>query len=382
MKVLYIHTYYKEKGGEDIVFETEKVKMQQNGITIKSLDFNNSGYTFFKVLLYHFNIFSYFRVIRSIRYFKPDIIHIHNMHFAASPAVIWAASFCKVPIVMTLHNYRLICPSGILYHNGELYLDSLKVNFPWEAVKKRVYKNSFLLSFWLASSMWMHKKLSTWKKIKKFIILTDFAKNIYLQANIGISKTQIMVKPNFIIHSASTDIVQKSGFVYVGRLSEEKGIDTLIEAYRQSPFNLTIIGNGALRKHVQTFVKANPQVKYLGFQDNLVVQKILSSASVLLFTSKSFEGMPMTIIESLANGTAVIASALGNIPAIISHNYNGLLYKPGDAADLATKINDWQLMNAETQNRFYKNAYETYQNRFTPEINSQQILAIYKDVLG
>ncbi|RYY06236.1 MAG: glycosyltransferase, partial [Sphingobacteriaceae bacterium] len=313
MKVLYIHTYYKEKGGEDVVFEMEKVKMQQNSITIKSLAFNNFNYTFFKVLFYHFNIFSYFRVIKTIRLFKPDIIHIHNLHFSASPAIIWAASLCKIPMVMTLHNYRLICPSGILYHNGEVFLDSVKGNFPWQAVKKRVYKNSFVLSFWLASSMWLHKKIGTWKKIKEFIILTEFAKNIFLQANIGILEKQITVKSNFIIHSAGTDIVQKSGFVYVGRLSEEKGIDTVIEAYQQSPFNLTIIGDGVLRKKVQVFVKANPQVKYLGFQDNLMVQEILKSTGILLFPSKSFEGMPITIIESLAGGTPVIASALGSI---------------------------------------------------------------------
>lgn len=377
MKILYIHTYYKERGGEDVVFEAEEAKMKLNGATVKSLIFNNVDYTFFKVLFYHFNIFSYFRVIKNIKLFKPDVIHIHNIHFAASPAVIWAAKLYKIPVVMTLHNYRLICPSGILYHNGELFLDSIKGNFPWKAVKNRVYKNSFILSFWLASSMWLHKTLGTWKKIKQFILLTEFSKNIYLQADIGILEQQITVKPNFITYKKRKPELEKAGFVYVGRLTEEKGIDTIIQAFEKAPFELTIVGDGPMFKKVQAFTKANHQVKYLGFQDNLAVQEILQSTDALLFTSKSFEGMPITIIEALANGTPVIAASLGSIPDLITDQYNGLLFKPGDANDLSAKINYWRNLETEVKKTFYKHASETYQSMFSPEIINPKVLDIY-----
>ncbi|MVN22144.1 glycosyltransferase family 4 protein [Mucilaginibacter arboris] len=381
MKVLYIHTYYTEKGGEDVVFETEKVKMQLNGITVASVLFNNARYSLFKIILQPFNLLSYYRIIRKIKLFKPDLIHIHNLHFAASPAVVWAAVFCKVPVVMTLHNYRLICPSAILYHNGELFLDSLKGGFPWKAVIKKVYKDSFLLSFWLACSIRLHKALGTWKKVEKFILLTEFSKKIFLQSDIGILEKQMIVKANFVNNHESNAAIKKNNFIYVGRLSEEKGIDTIIQAFEKFSFNLIIIGSGPLQKEVDDFTARNNCVKYLGFQDRLVVQEALKSSSALLFPSKSFEGMPMTILEALANGTPVIASSLGSIPSIIQDQYNGMLFSPGNSHDLVTKIKLWITMDEEDKNHYYKNAYNTYQKKYSSEISADKMLKIYQKVI-
>lgn len=382
MKVLFIHTYYKEKGGEDIVFETEKNKLQLEGVTVESLIFNNSRYSFLKIIFQHFNLVSYFLVIKKIKIFKPDLIHIHNLHFAASPSVIWAASSRRVPIVMTLHNYRLICPSAILYHHGELFLDSLESGFPWKAVRNRVYKNSALLSFWLASSMRLHKALGTWKKVAKFILLTEFSKAVYLKSDIGLLKEQIIIKPNFINSSWDKVPFKKTDFVYVGRLTKEKGIDTILHAFEKLPFNLTIIGDGALRKDIEAFSRSNKNVRYLGFQDNHVVQEVLRSSSALLFTSKSFEGMPLTVLESFANGTPVIAASLGSIPSIVTDNYNGLLFEPGDSFDLAAKIQHWNSMQEEAKNVYYMNAYETFKRKFTSESNIKQMLSIYNQLIS
>lgn len=381
MKVLFIHTYYAEKGGEDVVFETEKAKLQFDGYEVEALIFNNSSRAFLNVVCQHFNPVSYLRAIKKIKSFQPNIVHIHNLHFAASPSVIWAAISCKIPVVMTLHNYRLICPSAILYHNGELFLDSLKGGFPWKAVAKRVYKNSLPLSFWLASSIWLHKKLGTWKKVDRFILLSPFAKNLYLKSGVGISEEQIIVKSNFIDNPEIKASIKKTGFVYVGRLSEEKGIDLIIQAFKLFPFNLIIAGDGPMRKEVEAFANAHHQVAYLGFLDRVDVQKILKSAAVLLFPSKSYEGMPMAIIEAFANATPVIASCLGSLPAMIMDGHDGFLFSPGSANDLISKIKYWLAVQEGEKTVFYQKAFETYQKKYSSAVNDQEIAAIYKQVL-
>ncbi len=382
MRILFIHTYYTEKGGEDVVFETEKAKLQQDGYQVDALVFNNTGRTFLNVVLQHFNPFSYLRTLKKIKSFRPDVVHIHNLHFAASPSVIWAAKACNVPVVMTLHNYRLICPSAILYHNQKLFLASLKGGFPWKAVFCRVYKNSLPLSFWLASNIWLQKVLGTWKKVDRFILLSPFAKALYLKSGVGITAGQVVIKSNFIPGNSKKAAVKKAGFVYVGRLSEEKGLNLIIEAFKQSPFNLTIIGDGPLRKEVTAFASAHPQVTYLGFLDRAAVQEVIAASAVLLFPSKSYEGMPMAIIEAFANATPVLASALGSLPGIVTDGHNGFLFLPGQVDDLVLRIKQWLDLPEAAQAFFYQQAFETYRQKFSSEVNGEEIAAIYKQVLG
>ena len=136
MRVLFIHTKYKERGGEDSVVENEMLLLKENGHEVKVLYFNNSKYSLLSLLLLPFNIFSYLKVSREINHFKPDVVHLHNLHFAASPSVIWAVSRKHIPMVKTLHNHRLLCPSGTLFHNNKVYLKSLSQSFPWNAVKR------------------------------------------------------------------------------------------------------------------------------------------------------------------------------------------------------------------------------------------------------
>src|ERR1700682_6479222 len=152
MKVLYVHTYYKQMGGEDTVYENERNLMREGGWEVESVLFNNRKYTFFKFIFLFFNPFSFIRVCKAIDKFKPDVIHIHNWFFGASPSVFLAARIKKVPLLHTLHNFRIICPSGVLFNKHKLYTKSITNIFPLLAIKKKVYKNSSVLTFWLLSS--------------------------------------------------------------------------------------------------------------------------------------------------------------------------------------------------------------------------------------
>ena len=130
MKILLIHTLYKEKGGEDVVVENERRLLKQNGYEVEVLYFTNAGNTAFNLLMLPFNVAAYRKVSRKMAAFQPDLVHLHNLHFAASPSVIWAVKRKKIPVVKTLHNYRLLCPSGTLFHNNNLYYNSLYTSFP------------------------------------------------------------------------------------------------------------------------------------------------------------------------------------------------------------------------------------------------------------
>lgn len=170
-------------------------------------------------------------------------------------------------------------------------------------------------------------------------------------------------------------------FVYVGRLSVEKGLDVIFKAFHIQPFHLSIIGDGPLRSQVEAFAQANPTVEYLGFQNKDTIQKVLKNSSALLFCSKCYEGMPMTILESFANGTPVIASSLGCIPDIVTDKVNGLLFKNNDAKDLSHKIQQWVTMPGHKRHHYHSNTLETFHNKFSADANFLQLMSIYDGII-
>jgi glycosyltransferase involved in cell wall biosynthesis len=385
MKILIIHTIYRFKGGEDSVVESEKNLLQENRNDVFTLIFNNPANpikalaTFFIAL---FNPVSYFKVIKAIEKFQPDVIHIHNWHFSASPSVFWAARKKKIPVVYTLHNYRLLCPSGTLFHQGKLFLDSLQQNFPWKAIKNKVYRNSRFQTFWLAFVVWFHKKTGTWKNVDRYIALTPFGKDLFVSSNAIVFTNKIIVKPNFTYSDKSLNIKQRSdSFLFIGRLSEEKGIDCLLEAFKLTGLKLKIGGNGHLIEQVKNISKEYSNIQYLGSLTREQVQQYMQKCAALVFPSIWHEGMPMTIIESFSQGLPVIASNLGAMASMIGTGYNGLLFEAGNSIDLQARLIEWQGKSQTEKARFSKNAYQTYLDNYTPEQNLSQLLSIYNSVI-
>lgn len=382
MRILYIHTYYKQRGGEDAVFESEREKMRICGHNVHSLIFRNDQRTLLKFISFPFNFISFFRLLIKILKVRPQVIHIHNFHFAASPSIIWAGILFKIPIVVTLHNYRLVCPSAIFYHKGQLFLDSLNnPRFPWAAVKRGVYKDSAILSFWVALTYYLHKKIGTWKKVSRYITLTEFSRQIYLRSNLKVRPERFVVKPNFIEGEDITNSVEKKDFIYVGRLSDEKGIDIILEAFKKLRCNLTIIGDGPFRKQVESFASQNRRIRYLGFQSKEVIRREIRRASALIFASKCYEGMPMTILEAFSEHTPVIAASLGAIPDIVVDSENGLLFEANNSGDLVKKIEMWHSMSDLLKVKYYKNSYTAFTNYYSSNSNSSRLISIYSSVI-
>ena len=254
MKILIIHTYYHIRGGEDQVFERELTLLSSNYEIQKLVFKNNTGikglFQFFKL----FNNNNSNKIVEDlILDFKPDIVHIHNLHFAAGLGIINTIKKYNVPLVMTLHNYRLLCPSGTLYFKNKLFLNSLNGKFPFAAVLNKVYKNSIVLSAWLGFVTYYFNLIKLFDKVDCYIVLTEFSKSIINQSGFRVDKNKIKIKPHFVENKIFSDLPKADFFLFVGRLSEEKGIDVLLSAFKSSNNKVVIVGNGPLKKDVEEY---------------------------------------------------------------------------------------------------------------------------------
>lgn len=361
--------------------EQEIALLRSQGAEAELLCFNNDTNAFGKLLQLPFNTGAFRTTRKKIRSYRPDVVHLHNVHFGASPSVIYAAKKEGVPVVMTLHNYRLLCPSGILFHEGRLFLDSLSQHFPWTAVRRGVYKNSSILTLWLACAARCHQWMGVWKRVDRFIALSAAGKEMFLRSRFLKEEERIVVKPNFSLPVTGQASERKEHFLFAGRLCEEKGLRFLLQVFASSEYRLKITGDGPLKEEVLACCKSHSNIEYLGALDKEELLNEMSSCTTLVFPSLWLEGMPMTIIEAFACGTPVIASNMGAMKDMITPGYNGLLFKEGDKDELLKRLQVWKMLDEEEQSTFCKNARHTYQQEYTPGKNAAQLLEIYRSVL-
>lgn len=355
--------------------------LKKAGVRVALLEFNNEKSTLLKLAQLPYNFSSYRRTYKKIAQFKPDIVHIHNLHFAGSASVLYALKRKKIPFVTTLHNYRLLCPSAILFTSGQLYLKSINQGFPWDAVKRGIYRNSKLLTFWVSLSTKIHQWLGTWHLCSQYIVLTEHAKKVYLNSGLKLGANKFTVKPNFYSLPTVVKKERSNHFLYVGRLTEEKGISLLLEVFSLSSYQLKIAGDGPLRQEVQDYCRRYTNIEYLDIVKKEELPVLLADCTALIFPSIWYEGMPLTIIEAFATGTPVIASKLGAMESMIDDNYNGLHFEAGNGNDLKQKLLLWCNMEPLQKANFYSNARSTYTSKYTPEENLEKLLFIYQSVL-
>jgi glycosyltransferase involved in cell wall biosynthesis len=328
------------------------------------------------------NVFSARKVKQKIKEFRPDLIHVHNWHFAMGPLAFRTIHRLGIPIVHTVHNYRLLCPSAILLHEGKLFTNSLQTSFPWKAVKNKVYRSSVIQTFWLAFIVWFHKKIDTWEKIDKYVCLTSFAVKLFQKSNFGILKERFAIKPNFVIGSEINEQIEREmHFLFVGRLSEEKGISTLLAAFKELPFVIKIAGDGPLKDEVIKTTQNFSNFIYLGNLNSTEVSKVMQMAQALVSPSVCYEGMPMTILEAFSTSTPVITSNLGAMISLISNESNGFLFEPGDVNELKETILKFVTLSIDEKKRIGMNAFEDFKNIYSINLQNGYFDAIYNSVL-
>jgi glycosyltransferase involved in cell wall biosynthesis len=385
MRILLLHNKYQYAGGEDKVFEAEGELLSKHNHQVERIVFDNSSITtgmdkLLSGIMGVYNFKSANVVNKKMKEFKPDILHVHNFVPLASPSIFYVAKRNKVPVVLTLHNYRLICPSATLYHNHRIYEKSIKSIFPFDAIIKGVYRNSVIQTAGVAVMITLHNLIGTWKnKVDKFITLTTFARTKFLDSRIKASTDQFMLKPNFIDDPGNGKESREDFFLFVGRLSEEKGIRVLLNAFRRIDEKLVIIGDGPLQSEVESVVKVRSNILYLGFQPKAAIMDHLKRTKALIVPSTWYEGFPLTILEALATGTPVIGSRLGGIAEIVTDKFNGLLFEPGDEDSLIHSLNE---LKKQDQKVLSINARNCYLEHYTPERNYKILMDIYQAAMA
>lgn len=383
MKILLIHSYYQQSGGEEVVFNQEREYLERTEqVEILTFTNNPGARGAIKFFLSVWNIFAAAKVKKAIRRFKPDVIHIHNWHFGSGPIIIRVAKNKNIPVILTMHNYRLICPSAVLLSNGKVFLDSMTAAFPWKAVWQKVYRNSRMQTFWLAFVIWFHKKMGTWKMVDKYIVLAEFEKGLFVNSTLGVAAEKIVVKPNFAHKPEVKEGPVGNHFLFIGRLSREKGINVLLEAFKGKDYELYIGGKGPLLRDVQKAAAEHKNIKYLGYLDKKGVQQAMYDCTALVFPSIWYEGLPMTLIEAFALGKSIMVTKMGVMEIVIKHQYNGLQFEPGDPEDLRKQLDYWQSLEEAEKNSYKKNVLTVYNSSYTPEQAMGQLVNIYKSVMN
>lgn len=381
-RLLIIHTYYQKPGGEDVVFNQEVDLLRKYGHEVQKLEFYNEELSklnnWEKAVVAVWNNRSYQRVREQIRLFRPDLVHIHNTFPLASPAIIKAIKNERVPVVMTLHNYRLMCLNALLFRDGRV-CESCIGKLPVSGIVHKCYRGRMESSV-VALMLATHRLSGTWADVDSFITLSQFARKKFIRS--GMPAEKIMVKPNFV--HPDPGIGQGGGryAIYVGRLSKEKGIRTLLEAWKYlENVPLKIIGEGPLSEEVKQRTVRSRNVEWIGQQPRNKVLDFIGGASVLIFPSEWYETFPMVIIESLAKGTPIIAANLGSAAEIIKHHSTGLLFKAGDASDLVEKV-EWCWKHPDYIESMRQNARLEFETKYSAEINYEILIGIYRKVLG
>jgi len=382
MRILIVHNYYQHPGGEDTVVSQEHRLLAETA-DVDVLTFRNRrGWRgLVQTALSPWNFWAVRSLAKTIRQFKPDIIHIHNLHYAIGPLAVRLAKRMGVPVVMTLHNYRLLCPSATLFHESRPFTDSITAAFPWRAVAKGVHSNSVIKTFWLAATNWLHRVAGTWEMVDRYIALTPFAKELVLSSSLGIDEAHIAVKPNFLFAPEVRRGAREDFFLFVGRLSEEKGVRVLLEAFAEDGSELMIAGDGPLKEVVARYAASHPNIHYVGSLAREEVAVLLSRCTALVFPSIWYEGMPMTIIEAFAASTAVISSNLGAMPSMVLDGKNGLLFQAGSAEALRVCIRRWRSLDVPRKDGLGAAARQDFEDKYSAKTNKALLMDIYHSVL-
>ncbi len=382
MKILLIHTQYQQKGGEDGVFHQDYDLLIETQKVDKIVFYNKSGLIGALQFIFSlWNITTKNNIKKIILKERPDIIHLYNWHYAIGPIVINLANKHKIPIVLAIQNFRLLCPSGTLLYKDKYFPSSLQSSFPWKGVFLKVYRDSYLQTFWLSFIIWFHKIIGTWKLVDRYIVATDIAKTTFINSSFGVLPSKLSIKPNFLISSIFASSLRHNNFLFIGRLSNEKGINTLLNTFINTDYELHIAGDGPLLQPVLHAIEQHSNIKYLGLLSKEEVLSSMRLCTALIFPSIWFEGMPMTILEAFSLGTPVIASNLGAMASMIQSGYNGLHFEAGNANSLKQALSFWQVLTETEKDIYRKNARSTYEAQYTPEINREQLLAIYQQVI-
>ena len=388
MKILLVHNSYQQPGGEDVAFTQERELLQCAGHRVVSYCRNNDeirAYSGLKRLALSKQIVWAADTRRQVAGLllreRPDLVHIHNTFVMVSPSVYVACEDAQVPVVQTLHNYRLFCPAAIFFREGRVCEECVEHSL-WRSVRYGCYHQSRAETAAVSLMLTLHRRLGTWTRmVDCYVALTDFARRKFIEA--GLAPEKVTVKPNFV----PTDPGRRNGrgeyALFVGRLSAEKGLETLLRAweclYHRIP--LLLVGDGPLEAQLRGEAERH-RLSNVVFSGRLTREQSLAAmkgARFLILPSDCYENFPLSIAEAFSCGTPVICSRLGAMQGIVEDGRAGLHFTPGDPQDLASKV-EWAWSRPNVMEAMGREARADYESKYTPERNYHMLMAIYERV--
>ncbi len=385
MTIAVLHNYYQYRGGEDSVFEAETALLEARGHRVIRYTVHNDAVNGRSALWLAqatvWNRETYAALQDLFRRENPDVVHCHNTLPLLSPSAYTAANDAGIPVVQTLHNYRLLCPNALFFRDGHVCEDCLGKSIALPGVRHKCYRESTAASALVAGMTALHRFWGTWdKSVTVYLALTDFARRKFIEG--GLPAEKIFIKPNFVEHDAGIGSGTGDYALYVGRLSPEKGAMTLLEAWKQLPSTmpLVIVGDGPLQTTMAEFIALNglTNVSLIGRKTMPEVMELMKGARCLVFPSTLYETFGKSMIEAFACGTPVICSRLGAMQELVEDGVTGFHFTVSNTANLAAKLHAmWQMPQTEYA-QMRQNARHVYEQRYTAEQNMAQLEEIYR----
>ena len=374
MKILQVHNYYQNPTGDDAVLKEEHDLLIKNGHEVIQFTKTNK-------VLSQSGLISKLKTAKSLKSsksvghefsiflakHKPDIVHAHNIYPLITPVVFEVCHKHRIPVIQTLHNYRLSCVNTLLYRDGNICEDCITHGLN-QGVKHKCYNNSRIQSYIMADTLKYHRKRDTWnKKVGMFICLSEFAKAKFM--DIGIKAEKLIVKSNFIRDPRNTSTYEDF-FLFAGKLEEQKGLSDFLRLAEIRPEVKFKVAGFCDDPSIFSGLE---NVEYLGQLEREELMKLMQSTKGLLFLSKMFEGMPMTILEAFVHKKAVIARNLGAMSEMINPGFNGELFDGFD--QLCDSVDKFESTNYCKV--LGNNAYSDYLERYDQESAYKSLMSVY-----
>ena len=385
MKILSAHNYYQEAGGEDLSHAANINMLRDYGHPVLEYKVHNESIAQMgkvpAACRTLWNRHTYKDLLRVLRRWKPDVAHFTNIFPLISPSAYLACKAYGVAVVQGLHNYRLLCPSAYFLRDGVVCEKCIGKTFAAPSVLHRCYRRTAMGSLVVASMSTLHRLGGTWSKcVDMYLTPSKFSRSKFLDAGFC-TEDRLAVKPNFIDPDPGVGLGGGGYAIFVGRLSPEKGIDVLLDAWRQLEFDLPlkIVGTGELMPRVAEESTADSNIEVLGWREHGEVLELIGQASCLVMPSLWYETFGRTMIEAFAKGCPVVASRIGCMEELVEDGVNGLLFPKGDCDSLAKCVS--KIVRSDCRASLSAAARDTYLRKYTKSKNYPVLLEIYQQAI-
>jgi glycosyltransferase involved in cell wall biosynthesis len=383
LHIISVHNHYLTAGGEDQVFESEAQLLRQRGHQVTQVEEQNAypDSVSKKIGMAADCVWSrrWHREFRALlQKHRPDVVHIHNFFPRISPSIYYACRREGVPVVQTLHNYRLLCAGAELYRDGKVCEECLDHGV-LRGVRYGCYQGSKLGTAVLTLMVEVHRRARTWSNmVDCYIALTEFSRSKLIAG--GLPADRIRVKPNFVLPDPGPKTGPGEYALFVGRMVKSKGVPTMLEAWKELPtIPLHVVGDGPCREQIETEQKAGKlrSVAYRGRLPRAETLAAMKNARFLVFPSEWYEGFPVTIAEAFACGVPVVGSRLGAMQEIIADGVTGLHFQPGDVQDLRQRV-QWAWDHPSEIQEMGRRARQEFEQKYTAEQNILMLEEAYE----